>query len=181
MSLNRLWIETGSGNRISRQATIKKAQNIELDGNSTICPSATLDASVSLVKPGSAISMGLYCFVGENCLVTPPMVGVRMVEGQAVHFHSKMTIGSHVVLGSGSVVKAHSIGDNVSVGEHCVLGNGCVVSSNCIIRDYTIIPDRAVLAPFSEVKSVDGRMVIKELSHGYSKFLREHAKEQYLR
>lgn len=82
------YIETDTGNKVARKATLVGTQNIMLGGKTVIMADAmirgdlarTATSSSSAATPSSntAIAIGRYCFLSKGCCLRPPG---RMYKG----------------------------------------------------------------------------------------------------
>ncbi|KZT58701.1 putative dynactin Arp1 p25 subunit RO12 [Calocera cornea HHB12733] len=150
------YIETDTGNKVSRRATISGPQNIVLGGKSIISPSAVLRGD--LRKAGSAptvvITLGRYCLVGEGVVVRPPY---KTYKG-AFNFYP-MKIGDGVHIGEGSVVEAAQIGSWVVIGRNCVIGKFAIIKDCARIADGTVLPPNTVVPALSLFAGSPGRFI----------------------
>jgi hypothetical protein len=65
------YIETDTGNKVSRRATIAGPQNIILGGKTIIANGAIIRGDLRRTGAGHAvvISIGRYCLIGEGCII----------------------------------------------------------------------------------------------------------------
>ncbi|KAJ6491807.1 dynactin subunit P25 [Mycena vitilis] len=113
------FIETDTGNKVSRRATIAGPQNIILGGKTIISSGAIIRGDLRRTGAGHAvvISLGRYCVVGEGCVMRPPY---KTYRGNFNYY--PMKIGDHVHIGANTVVEAATIGNHVDIGKNCVIG-----------------------------------------------------------
>lgn len=168
------WIETASGNRISKQAHISGSNQISINEYTTINPGAVVTGDVS-VAHSPAITLGKYVYLSSNCQIVPPVASL------AENTHSQLLIGSYTVIGTNSVVNLLSIGNFVIVENDCKIGNLTVIYDCCIIRAGTVVPDKYVVPPFTEVCGVPGKnFTMKSLSNSYRKSIEYEAKRLHV-
>jgi dynactin-5 len=149
------YIETDTGNRVSRRSAILGTQNIILGGKTTIhadvllrgdlCRPAQQSSSSSgqsSSKTPIAIAIGRYCILSPACTLKPPS---KLYKG--VYSYYPLKIGDHVSVGEGSVVEAAVIGNYVQIGK------GCVIGRFAIIKDCVRILEGAVVAPGMVIES----------------------------
>lgn len=85
------YIETDTGNKVARKATLVGTQNIMLGGKTVIMADAmirgdlartAISSSSAAAAPSSntAIAIGRYCFLSKGCCLRPPG---RMYKGYA--------------------------------------------------------------------------------------------------
>ncbi|GEQ72729.1 hypothetical protein JCM33374_g6417 [Metschnikowia sp. JCM 33374] len=163
------WIETGTGNRISRSAAINGANRISISENCTICENCTLNGDVSTTLPNSpAIVLGKYTYLGPGCLIDPPRA---KLSSESSTF-ADIKVGNYTTVGAGSVVRSIQVGNRVCVGSRCTLGELSVINDCCVIEDGTIIPAKTVIPPYSRVSGIPGEdYVVEQISAGYRKVL----------
>ncbi|KAL1858216.1 hypothetical protein VTK73DRAFT_7896 [Phialemonium thermophilum] len=166
------YIETDTGNKVARKATLVGTQNIMLGGKTVIQPEVMIRGDLARTLPSSssgaggapanntAVSIGRYCFLSRGCCLRPPG---RIYKGAFTHLPLRM--GDHVFVGPGAVVQAATIGSHVHIGADVVVGEFA------IIKDYVRILDGAVLAPNTVIPSfsiVAGRpaRVVGEVPEG---------------
>ncbi|OJD34228.1 dynactin subunit 5 protein [Diplodia corticola] len=185
------YIETDSGNKVSRKAHISGTANITLGGKTVIMADvhlrgdlhrlksshtathSTTDASggaeatstaKSAAAPSSsanAISIGRCTVIGPNCVIKPPS---RISRGQLSYY--PMKIGDNVFVGAGSHVSAASVSSHVHVGEGCVLEPFCIVRDNVKILPRSVVPANMVIPSNSIVGGRPAR-VVGELGEGW--------------
>ncbi|KAJ5326891.1 hypothetical protein N7541_010299 [Penicillium brevicompactum] len=173
------YIETDTGNKISRRSQIHGTQHIILGGKTVIQaeavirgdlfrnPSTTPDPNnpstptQSSNAPSVAINVGRYSYISKNAILRPPS---RLHRG--THSFYPLKIGDHVFVGEGAVIEAAQLGNHVHVGK------GAAVGSMAIIKDYAYVLDGAVVPPGMVVPSwcvVGGRpaRIVGEVGEGY--------------
>ncbi|KAF7718630.1 Dynactin subunit p25 [Penicillium ucsense] len=172
------YIETDTGNKISRRSQIHGTQHIILGGKTVIQAEAvirgdlyrqpstatSLDGSNPAPAPHApsvAITVGRYSYISKSAVLRPPS---RLHRG--VHSYYPLKIGDHVFVGELAVIEAASLGNHVHV------GTGAMVGSMAIVKDYAVILDGAVVPPGMVVPSwcvVGGRpaRIVGEVGEGY--------------
>ncbi|EER35134.1 conserved hypothetical protein [Candida tropicalis MYA-3404] len=156
------WIDTSTGNRISKTAEISGLDNITINGNVTINPLVKIS-----VNDDSKLSIGQYCYLYPNAEI--------IASGE------KTSIGGYVIIGRNSVVKSISIGNRVIIEDNCVLHPFSVIYDCCLIKKGTIIPEKMVIPPYSEVSGIPGKdFVIKSLHNSYKKSIELEAKQLHI-
>ncbi|KAF2087256.1 trimeric LpxA-like protein, partial [Saccharata proteae CBS 121410] len=159
------YIETDTGNKVSRKACISGTANITLGGKTVIQSDVHLRGDLHRWKePGkaaTAIIIGKYTVIGAGCVIKPPC---RMNGGQLSYF--PLRIGEHVFIGPDSVISAANIGSHVYIGEHCVLEPFSILRDNVKVLPHTVIPANMVIPSNSVVGGRPGR-VVGELGEGW--------------
>ncbi|TFL07020.1 dynactin, subunit p25 [Pterulicium gracile] len=150
------YIETDTGNKVSRRATISGPQNIILGGKTIICTGAIIRGDLRRVGPGHAvvISLGRYCLIGEGCVLRPPYKTYR-----GTFNYYPMKVGDHVHIGANSVVEAAAIGNHVEIGKNCVIGKFTMIKDCAKIADNTVIPPNTVIPALSSFSGSPGHFV----------------------
>ncbi|KAK9453282.1 trimeric LpxA-like protein [Dipodascopsis uninucleata] len=180
------YLETDSGNRISRKATFVGLQYILIGGRSSITEGCIIrgdlhrpnsssstsaaNASTSGTSPSAAVFLGRYNFLESNVIVRPPF---KFYKGSPVYYPIK--IGNYVCIGSDSVIEAATIGSCVYIGANCVVGKFSIIKDNVIILDNTIISSTVCIPPYSVVAGNPGK-VIGELPESGPEVLERRAR-----
>ncbi|KKK16709.1 dynactin Arp1 p25 subunit, partial [Aspergillus rambellii] len=160
------YIETDTGNKISRRSLIHGTQHIILGGKTVIqaeavirgdlyrspttaaAAAAAADAqqqqsqSQPSNQPSVAITIGRYSYVSRQAVLRPPS---RIHRGMVIFYPLK--IGDHVFVGERSVVEAAQVGNHVHIGRDVVVG------AMAILKDFAYVLDGAVVAPGTVVPS----------------------------
>lgn len=139
------YIETLTGNKVSRTSVLCGSRNIRLFGK-------TIIHGGSIIRGDLAnISIGKLSVVGKNTVIRPPYKGFR---GGIALF--PVTIGDHVFIEEDCVISAASIGSHVHVGKGCVIGKRCILRDCCYIAPGTVLPADTVVPPFSHFSGKPG-------------------------
>ncbi|KAJ5887877.1 Dynactin Arp1 p25 subunit [Penicillium taxi] len=171
------YIETDTGNKISRRSQIHGTQHIILGGKTVIqaeavirgdlfrTPTTTASTDGSTAPqtntPSVAITVGRYSYISKGAILHPPSRSHR-----GVHSFYPLKIGDHVFVGEGAVVEA------ASLGNHAHVGAGAMVGSMAIIKDYAVVLDKAVVPPgmivpsYCVVGGIPAR-IVGEVGEGY--------------
>ncbi|PGH18397.1 hypothetical protein AJ79_00465 [Helicocarpus griseus UAMH5409] len=173
------YIETDTGNKVSRRSQVHGTQHIILGGKTVIqadvCIRGDLfrqqqsdphhqsssSSNPPPTSPAVAVTIGRYTYLSRSCLLRPPS---RLHRG--VHSFFPLKIGDHVFVGEKAVVEAASVGNHVHIGKEAVIG------SMAILKDFVVVLDGAVVPPATVVPSwcvVGGRpaRVVGEIGEGY--------------
>ncbi|CAI7646858.1 unnamed protein product [Penicillium bialowiezense] len=168
------YIETDTGNKISRRSQIHGTQHIILGGKTVIQAEAVIRGDLFRTStdpanpstptpntPSVAINVGRYSYISKSAILRPPS---RLHRG--THSFYPLKIGDHVFVGEGAVIEAAQLGNHVHVGK------GAAVGSMAIIKDYAYVLDGAVVPPGMVVPSwcvVGGRpaRIVGEVGEGY--------------
>ncbi|KAF5010128.1 hypothetical protein F66182_15489, partial [Fusarium sp. NRRL 66182] len=144
------YIETDTGNKISRRSLIHGTQHIILGGKTVIQAEAVIRGDLFRVQPPSsssshshsndgenpsssstntppsvAITVGRYTYISRAAILRPPS---RLHRG--LHSYYPLKIGDHVFVGEHSIVEAAQIGNHVHI------GNGVVVGHMAILKGF---------------------------------------------
>ncbi|CAD7976259.1 unnamed protein product [Amoebophrya sp. A25] len=140
-------IVTRTGNRISRSAVLFGSANIELGGNCTLSPGATVRGDLALLRFGSG------CVLGCSCVIRP---------SRKQHVFVASRYGNNVQVGENAVVQAASVGDGVRIGKNAVIGVRAQLHRHCRVLPGTVLPRDAVIPPFATVGGAPGRVLSDE-------------------
>jgi len=166
------YIETDTGNKVSRKSQIIGTTNIILGGKTVIQGEVIIRGDLVRTLPvasastdGSkhnnvAVAIGRYCFLSKGCCLRPPG---KLYKGAFSHYPLK--IGDHVYVGPGSIVEAALIGSHVHIGQGCVIGKFVIIKDFVRILDGTVVPPNMVIPSSSIVAGRPGR-VIGEVPEG---------------
>ncbi|KAJ5808469.1 Dynactin Arp1 p25 subunit [Penicillium riverlandense] len=171
------YIETDTGNKISRRSQIHGTQHIILGGKTVIQAEAVIRGDLyrlpssssgdpstptpSSNTPSVAVTVGRYSYISKGAILRPPS---RLHRG--VHSFYPLKIGDHVFVGERAVVEAASLGNHVQIGA------GASVGSMAIIKDFACVLDDAAVPPGMVVPSwcvVGGRpaRIVGEVGEGF--------------
>ncbi|KAK3326805.1 dynactin subunit 5 [Apodospora peruviana] len=170
------YIETDTGNKVARKATLVGTQNIMLGGKTVIQPEVMIrgdlvrsvpSSSSSASAPGSntAVAIGRYCFLSRGCCLRPPG---RLYKGAFTYMPLRM--GDHVFVGSQSVVQAASVGSHVHIGAKVVVGEFAIIKDYVRILDGSIVPPNMVIPSFSVVAGQPARVIGEVPEGGHEAF-----------
>ncbi|KAK3936352.1 putative dynactin subunit 5 protein [Diplogelasinospora grovesii] len=181
------YIETDTGNKVARKATLVGTQNIMLGGKTVIQPEVMIRGDLARSVPSSsstasssgaaggappnntAVAIGRYCFLSRGCCLRPPG---RLYKGAFTYMPLRM--GDHVYIGPGTVVQAASIGSHVHIGQRVVVGEFAIIKDYVRILDETVVPPNMVIPSFSIVAGQPARVVGEVPEGGHEAFeLRE--------
>ncbi|KAG7662290.1 uncharacterized protein J8A68_004184 [[Candida] subhashii] len=173
------WLETATGNRISRAARLLGTDKISIGGNCSINENVLISGDVTLNEPKQqyAIQFGKYCYLGSNCQIIPPILK-KAADSDSETLHGPQSIGAYVIIGQNSIIKSSNIGNRVLIEENSILEDLSIVYECCVIREGTIIPPKMVIPPYSEVSGIPGKdFQIRSLHNSYKKSIEIEAKQ----
>ncbi|KAF8270158.1 dynactin subunit p25 [Lactarius quietus] len=176
------FIETDTGNKVSRRATISGPQNIILGGKTIISNGAIIRGDLKRAGPGHAvvISLGRYCLppprhLSRRRLPRPPYKTYR----GAFNYYP-MKVGDFVHIGANTVVEAATIGNHVEIGKNCVIGKFTIIKDCAKIEDNTIIPPNTVI-PALTLFSGSPAHFIEDLPESTQEVVEARTKSYYTR
>uniref|UniRef100_U5EWN1 Dynactin subunit 5 n=1 Tax=Corethrella appendiculata TaxID=1370023 RepID=U5EWN1_9DIPT len=140
------YVETASGNKVSRQTILCGSQNIVLHGKVIVQSGAIIRGDLAAVRTGR------YCVISKEAVVRPPYK--QFSKGVAFF---PLHIGDYVFIGEGAVVSAAQIGSCVYIGKNAVIGRRCVLKDNCIIEDNAVLPPETTVASYMRF-TADGKI-----------------------
>ncbi|RXK37058.1 dynactin 5 [Tremella mesenterica] len=150
------YIETDTGNKVSRKASIVGASNIILGGKSIIQNGAILRGDLRRTIPGQhiAITMGRYCVIGENTIIRPPS---RFYKGTFTYYPVKM--GDFAQIGKNCIIEAATIGSGSEIGDNCIIGKFTVIKDLSLIKPNTVLPENTQVASYTIWAGNPGKMI----------------------
>ncbi|KAJ2056192.1 hypothetical protein H4R27_005113 [Coemansia aciculifera] len=142
------FIETDTGNKISRQSLISGSQNIVLGGKTIVHPHCTIRGDLRRSGPThqASVLIGRFCSLGSYSVLRPPY---KTYKG--VFSYYPLKVGDFVDIGEGSIVEAASVGSWVKIGRGCVVGRFAFIKEGCVLEDGAVVPPGMVVPPFSVV------------------------------
>ncbi|CAH1408325.1 unnamed protein product [Nezara viridula] len=132
------YVETTSGNKVSRQTVLCGSQNIVLNGKCIVQSDAIIRGDLANVRTGR------YCIISKDAVIRPPFK--KFSKGVAFF---PLHMGDHVYVGEGSIVNAASVGSYVYIGKNVVIGRRCILKDCCMIEDDAIVPPETVIPSFT--------------------------------
>lgn len=132
------YVETASGNKVSRQTVLCGSQNIVLHGKVIVQSDAIIRGDLANVRTGR------YCIISKRAVLRPPFK--KFSKGVAFF---PLFMGDHVFVGENSVVSAAMVGSYVYIGNNVVIGRRCVLKDCCYIEDNTVLPPETVVPSFA--------------------------------
>ncbi|KAF3058421.1 Dynactin subunit 5 [Daldinia childiae] len=174
------YIETDTGNKVSRKAILIGTQHIMLGGKTIIQAEAMIRGDLartgqavsgSAAAPGSntAVAIGRYCYLSKGCCLRPPG---RIYKGSFTFL--PLRLGDHVFIGEGTVVQAATVGSHVYIGQNVVVGEFAIIKDYVRVLEGTVIPPNMVIPSFSIVAGQPARVIGEVPEGGHEAFeLRE--------
>ncbi|KNC52070.1 dynactin subunit 5 [Thecamonas trahens ATCC 50062] len=132
------WIETASGNKVSRASVLCGSQNIILNGKSLVLPGSIIRGDLAAVR------IGRYCVISDRVVLRP---AYKALPKGLNYF--QLSLGDCVYVGKDAVVEAASIGSHVIIGEGAIVSKRAVILDCCEILPGAVVPEDAVIPPFS--------------------------------
>jgi len=132
------YVQTHTGNKVSRQSVLCGSQNIVLNGKNIIMGESMIRGDLANVR------MGQYCILSKHSVIRPPFK--KFAKGVAFF---PLHVGDHVFIGENTVVNAAVVGSYVYIGKNCVIGRRCILKDCCMIADNTVLPSETVVSPFT--------------------------------
>lgn len=132
------YIETASGNKVSRQSVLCGSQNIVLNGKTIIMSDCIIRGDLANVR------IGRNCVISKRSVIRPPFK--KFSKGVAFF---PLHIGDNVLIEEDCVINAAQVGSYVHIGKNCVIGRRCILKDCCAIADNTVLPPETVVPPFT--------------------------------
>ncbi|KAK1877089.1 Dynactin subunit 5 [Dissostichus eleginoides] len=113
------YIETASGNKVSRQSVLCGSQNIVLNGKTIVMNDCIIRGDLANVRVGRhcVVKSRNHVFIEEDCVVNAAQIG------SYVH-----------------------IGKNCVIGRRCVLKDCCKILDNTVLPPETVVPPFTVFS-----------------------------------
>ncbi|CUM67742.1 uncharacterized protein PRCAT00005447001 [Priceomyces carsonii] len=170
------WIETSSGNRISRSAVIEGSERILLSGNTTVQDNVILKGSADITndeaKTQAMIKIGKFCYLDKQCQILSTTIGDS---------YGPVQIGAYTIVGERSVIDLAKIGSRVLIESDCMVGKMTEVYDCCRIRSGTTVAPYTTIPPYSEVCGTPGiDFEIKPLHNCYKKLIEIEARQRQI-
>lgn len=170
------FIETDTGNKVSRRSLISGSQNIVLGGKTIVHRQCTIRGD--LRRPGpthqASVLIGRYCVLGESSVLRPPY---KTYKG--VFSYYPLKIGDHVDIGANTVVEAASIGSYVKIGKNCVIGRFAIIKDCCVIEDDTVVAPNTVVSSFSRLSGGPPAKLMDRLPESVQETIEMESKDKY--
>ncbi|KAJ1734907.1 hypothetical protein LPJ61_000838 [Coemansia biformis] len=170
------FIETDTGNKVSRRSLISGSQNIVLGGKTVVHSRCTIRGDLRRAGPThqAAVLIGRFCSLGEASVLRPPY---KTYKG--VFSYYPLKIGDHVDIGENTIVEAASIGSYVKIGKNCIIGRFAIIKECCLIEDNTVIAPNTVVPPFSVVAGGPPAQVVARLPESTQDVFEAQSKDKY--
>ncbi|KAI4124175.1 MAG: hypothetical protein LQ338_004950 [Usnochroma carphineum] len=150
------WVETETGNKVSRRSQLHGTQHITLGGRCVIHPTVCIRGDLvrppppppdpsNLIKsktPLTSVSLGKYTVLNPGALLRPPS---RPSKSHGVTYHP-LYIGSHTWVGADAVLEAAQVGDHVVIEEGVVVGKMAILKDGCRVLRGCVVPPGMVVA-----------------------------------
>lgn len=134
------YVETASGNKVSRQTVLCGSQNIVLHGKVIVQSDAIIRGDLGNVKTGR------YCIISKNAVIRPPFK--KFSRGVAFF---PLVMGDHVFVGEGAIVNAAIVGSYIYIGKNAIIGRRSVLKDCCYIEDGAVVPPEMIVPSFTRV------------------------------
>ncbi|KAI8622618.1 dynactin subunit p25 [Chytriomyces sp. MP71] len=169
------YIETDTGNKVSRKSVIHGSQNIILGGKTIIQTECMVRGDLRRQGTGHAvvIAVGKYCLLAQRSIIRPPSKVYKNVFS-----YYPMKMGDYVHIGENSIVEAASIGSHVQIGKNCVVGRFAIIKDCVQILDNTVIAPNCVIPSFSVYGGSPG-LLVDELPECWAQTMEKDAKLYY--
>ncbi|KAM0733243.1 Dynactin subunit 5 [Formica fusca] len=132
------YVETASGNKVSRLTVLCGSQNIVLHGKVIVQSDAIIRGDLANVRTGR------YCIISKNAVIRPPFK--KFSRGVAFF---PLTMGNHVFVGERAVVNAALVGSYVYIGKNAIIGRRSVLKDCCYIEDGAVVPPETIVPSFT--------------------------------
>ncbi|XP_053981717.1 dynactin subunit 5 [Hylaeus anthracinus] len=142
------YVETASGNKVSRQTVLCGSQNIVLHGKVIVQSDAIIRGDLANIR------IGRYCIISKNAIIRPPFK--KFSKGVAFF---PLTVGDHVFVGERAVVNAAIVGSCIYIGKNAVIGRRCILKDCCYIEDGAVVPPETIVPSFARIAGSPAKRV----------------------
>jgi dynactin-5 len=201
------YIQTSTGNWVSRRAVIEHARHVELKGRSVVHADSKFKAADA---PTGWIRAGRYVHVGAGTTIQPALLPAHHQQSRRQqrtndtdaadtadqNVYVPVTIGSHTIIRKNCYLQAAAVGSYCWIGRSVVLGPRVIIKDCCVIADNVTIPADTIIPPFTRVtveaiaaasspsspssdKQPSSRLVCRELPPSTAQELQEQSMELY--
>ncbi|KAH0545139.1 hypothetical protein FGG08_000751 [Glutinoglossum americanum] len=183
------YIETDTGNKVSRKSNIFGTQHIILGGKTIIQADCTIRGDLYRTTPPSSSSSttttttssssssqtsstttatatsttgnpNIAIAIGRYCILSPrSLLRPPSKIYRGIHSHYPLKLGDHVFIGPDSIIEAAVIGSYVHIGAGSVVGKFVIIKDCVKVLDGTVIPQGMVIPSFSIVAGRPARVV----------------------
>ncbi|XP_076167226.1 dynactin subunit 5-like [Ptiloglossa arizonensis] len=161
------YVETASGNKVSRQTVLCGSQNIVLHGKVIVQSDAIIRGDLANVRTGR------YCIISNNAIIRPPFK--KFSKGVAFF---PLTMGDYVFVGERAVVNAAIVGSYIYIGKNAVIGRRCILKDCCYIEDGAVVPPETIVPSYARVSGSPAKCV-EELPDCTLELMLEFTKNYY--
>eukprot|EP00040_Diaphanoeca_grandis_P022726 m.122663 g.122663 ORF g.122663 m.122663 type:complete len:188 (+) comp28936_c0_seq1:234-797(+) len=167
------FIETQSGNKISRDTVLCGSQNIVLQGKTIVESKCIIRGDLANVR------VGRLSLIRKGSVIRPsPKMILSKETGKSEMVFLPITIGDNVSIGENCNINAIKIGAYVQIGDNCIIGKRCILHDCCKIADNTVLPPDTTVPPFTMYSGCPGRLT-SELPECTKDIHREIARTHY--
>ncbi|CAJ0954971.1 unnamed protein product, partial [Mesorhabditis belari] len=145
------YIETSTGNKVYKKASIYGSQNIVLSGKCVLQKDCILRGDLAPIR------MGKFGIIGENSVIRPSFKNFINKGPQGSFIHVK--IGDHVFIGKSCIIMAGQISSYCHIGDGAILGQSCVLKECCEVQAEAVIAPDSVFPPFSLIGGNPARVI----------------------
>ncbi|MDI1493437.1 MAG: hypothetical protein OHK93_005226 [Ramalina farinacea] len=177
------FIETDTGNKVSRRALLHGTQHIVLGGRVVIHPDVCIrgdlvrlappPSSSKPAAPSPAVTIGRYSHICQGTTLRP----APRVTPQGASVYVPLKIGDHTYVSRDCIIEAASVGDHVWIGRGAVIGKLCVIRDCVKILPGSVVPAGMVVGSGSIVGGRPARWV-GELGEGWGSGGMEYVGEE---
>ncbi|KAF2709977.1 trimeric LpxA-like protein [Pleomassaria siparia CBS 279.74] len=168
------YIETDSGNKVSRRSAITGTANITLGGRTVIMSDVHLRGDLHATRPSpstggssskppaqTAISIGRCTVVSTGSVLKPPS---RISRGIVQYYPLK--IGDNVYIGPNCCISAIAISNHVHIAANVTIGAFAIIKEGVKILDGCVVPPNMVVPSGSVVGGRPAR-IVGEVGEGW--------------
>ncbi|KAL6050313.1 Dynactin subunit 5 [Balamuthia mandrillaris] len=144
------FIETLTGNKVSRKSGLCGSQNIRLHGKTIVMPDAIIRGDLS------GVNVGKFSIIGPHSVIRPSF---KRFKGGISFF--PLTIGDYVTIEESCIINAATIGSYVHIGKDAIISRRCVLKDCCYIKEGSVLAPDTVVPPFTVYGGNPARFIEK--------------------
>eukprot|EP00045_Choanoeca_perplexa_P015014 m.180982 g.180982 ORF g.180982 m.180982 type:complete len:185 (+) comp16868_c0_seq4:3241-3795(+) len=135
------YIETQSGNKVSKKSVLCGSQNIVLLGKTIVQQDCVIRGDLANIR------VGRQCVFKTGAVLRPPW---KLLPNRtpALNF-LPMMVGDGTIIEEGALVGAAAVGSYVHVGKRAIVGPCCMLKDCCKIEDDAVVPPNTVVPSFA--------------------------------
>eukprot|EP00730_Choanoeca_flexa_P003590 TRINITY_DN11448_c1_g1_i3.p2 TRINITY_DN11448_c1_g1~~TRINITY_DN11448_c1_g1_i3.p2 ORF type:complete len:182 (+),score=24.48 TRINITY_DN11448_c1_g1_i3:125-670(+) len=135
------YIETQSGNKVSKRSVLCGSQNIVLLGKTIVQEGCVIRGDLANIR------VGRQCVFKTRAVLRPPW---KILPNRTPSLSFlPMMVGDGTIIEENALVAAASIGSYVHIGKDAIIGSCCILKDCCKVEAGAVLPPNTVVPPFA--------------------------------